>query len=78
MWKLHMARRLNGITHFNESMDAIYGPPKGLGDYLTNRRPWPMMASGRCLKLMDGINTNHRRDSVDAEQRLAFDDVASV
>jgi exo-1,4-beta-D-glucosaminidase len=35
MWKLHMgAGDLNGITHFNESMDAIYGPPTGLDDYL--------------------------------------------
>jgi exo-1,4-beta-D-glucosaminidase len=35
MWKMHMgAGDLNGITHFNESMDAIYGPPKGLDDYL--------------------------------------------
>jgi len=35
LWKMHMgAGDLNGITHFNESMDAIYGPPKGLDDYL--------------------------------------------
>jgi exo-1,4-beta-D-glucosaminidase len=35
MWKMHMgAGDLNGITHFNESMDSIYGPPKGLDDYL--------------------------------------------
>ena len=35
MWKLHAgAGDLNGITHFNESMDAIYGPPKGFDDYL--------------------------------------------
>jgi exo-1,4-beta-D-glucosaminidase len=35
LWKQHMgAGDLNGITHFNESMDAIYGPPKGLDDYL--------------------------------------------
>ena len=35
IWKMHTgAGDLNGITHFNESMDAIYGPPKGLDDYL--------------------------------------------
>jgi exo-1,4-beta-D-glucosaminidase len=35
LWKLHMgAGDLNGITHFNESMDAIYGPPRGPDDYL--------------------------------------------
>jgi len=36
MWNMHTgAGNLNGnLMHFNESMDAIYGPPKGLDDYL--------------------------------------------
>lgn len=36
MWNFHSgAGDLNGsLKHFNESMDAIYGPPKGLDDYL--------------------------------------------
>ncbi|MFZ0961412.1 MAG: sugar-binding domain-containing protein [Terriglobia bacterium] len=36
MWNMHTgAGNLNGnLKHFNESMNAIYGPPKGLDDYL--------------------------------------------
>ena len=36
LWNLHAgAGNLNNnITHFSESMDAIYGPPAGLGDFL--------------------------------------------
>jgi exo-1,4-beta-D-glucosaminidase len=36
LWNLHTgAGDLNGdLKHFNQSMDAMYGPPKGLDDYL--------------------------------------------
>jgi len=36
MWNMHAgAGDLNGnLNHFNESMDAIYGPPEDLDDYL--------------------------------------------
>jgi exo-1,4-beta-D-glucosaminidase len=36
LWNFHSgAGDLNGnLKHFNESMDAIYGPPKGLDDYI--------------------------------------------
>lgn len=36
LWNLHAgAGSLNdNLTHFNESMNAIYGPPRGLDDYL--------------------------------------------
>ena len=36
-WNLHTgAGNLNGdLTHFNASMDAMYGPPTGLDDYIS-------------------------------------------
>jgi len=34
-WNFHAgAGDLNGLDHFNASMNAIYGPPKGLSDYV--------------------------------------------